>query len=60
MSTKRKAEILLFVDVSNIRFAINAISILDQTNASVRDDFAASQIDLDFKGFQSPLRKLLD
>ena len=40
------AEILLFVDVSQERFVLNATSIIDQTNASssVRDNFVASQI----------------
>ena len=46
MSTKRKAEILLFVDVSHERFVLNATSMLDQTNASssISDNFVAGQM----------------
>ena len=52
MSTKREVEILLFMDVSNERFALNATSILDQTNASIRDDFVESQNNLDLLSYQ--------
>ena len=34
------------------RFALNATSMLDQSNTSIREDFAASQINLDLLSYQ--------
>ena len=34
------------------RFDLNATSMLDQTNTSIREDFAASQINLDLLSYQ--------
>ena len=42
-----KADILLFVDVSNERFDLNATSMLDQPDDSIKNYFAGSQINLD-------------
>ncbi len=49
------------------RLALNATSMLDQTNTSIRENFAASQINLDLLSYQknprvmpSNLRKLFE
>ena len=51
----------------HLRFALNATSMLDQTNTSIREDFPASQINLDLLSYQknprvmpSSLIKLFD
>ena len=51
----------------HLRFALNATSMLDQTNTSIREDFPASQINLDLLSYKknprvmpSSLRKFVD
>ena len=46
-----KAEILVFVDVSNEIFDLNATSMLDQPDALIKNDFAGSQINLDLLSY---------
>ena len=41
------------------RFALNATSMLDQTNTSIREDFAANQINLDLLSYQKNPRVML-
>ena len=55
------------VNLSDERFALNATSMLDQINASIRENFAASQINFDLLSYQknprvmqSSLRKLFE
>ena len=37
------------------RFALNATSMLDQTNTSLREDFAARQMNLDLLSYQKTI-----
>ena len=58
---------MMLRNLSDERFALNATSMLDQTNASIRENFAASQINFDLLSYQknprvmqSSLRKLFE